>query len=429
MAAQAYSAPFPAFEGGDAFQDLAELIRSPRPPVALVGAGASVESGYPPWPALLERLRDAAAGRADFNWRKSLEDMNDAPWTAEVFARALPKGGLRRLIRNEFSSRGMLAEPHRMLAKMPFRHFLTTNYDPSIEEALGAANREFDAVSWTDSKPLSDFLIDLTNPLARCRVVYLHGRFNSPEQDIVLTESAYVGRYIASDDARRKLMAIFITHPVVFIGFSMNDPDLANLMREVTARLRTEKPCHYALMGYLGAGDREATRSRMEGKFGVRPVFFSRTPVEEGGSEFSNLLILLHALAGTRPSKAVLKAKKAVVAHDPDDPNRGRFGGVPIVRGRQLRIAPKKERKGYLNFLLIVEPLANANPLEGEVIFHLHPSFSDDVVRVPVRKGQAVLEQWAYGAFTVGAIADGGETRLELNLATESHLPDWFRQA
>ena len=47
---------------------------------------------------------------------------------------------------------------------------------------------------------------------------------------------------------------------------------------------------------------------------------------------------------------------------------------------------------------------------------------------MPVADGRATLRiQNAYGVFTVGALADGGETELELDLATVEAFPDWFR--
>ncbi len=443
----AATAPFPAFDRDPTFRDLLKLMKSERPPLALIGAGASIGSGYPAWPQLLENLRESALRGGDKrDWRRSLEDLSDAPWVAEVFASHFPQGGLARRIRRYYSSRHSLAEPHLTLAELPFRHFLTTNYDPSIEEALKAAGRPRRAIVWpdesnasrrnrADAEALSDFLINLSRAQAECTVLYLHGRYDSHEDRIILTESDYVARYIRNDDARRKLMAIFMTHPVVFIGFSMNDPDLANLMREVTARLRTKTPCHYALMGYKGEADREAIRARMIGKFGVRPVFYSRIPIDPWGDEYSNLLHLLNALRG-EPGVAWIARPTAPppaptpAAFDPDDPVKGRFGGRSSHNGRSLSAVSTggSEEKGYLTLEFVVAPEPKEEPVAGDVVFHLHPTFRRDVVQVPAKNGRATLSRWAWGAFTIGAEADGGATRLELDLAKESHLPKWFRR-
>lgn len=446
MSRNRFAAPFPAYEEDAAFADLLALMQSDRPPLVLIGAGASVASNYPAWNELLTHLKETALEGDKGDWRRSLDDLSDAPWIAEVFASRLKTGALGALINQLYASRGALAEPHLSLARMRFPHFLTTNYDPSIEEALTRAGRTYRTIVWpngsstkediADGEALSEFLIGLGRRRDESSIVYLHGRFDSDEDKIVLTESDYVARYIASDDARRKLMAIFMTHPVLFVGFSMNDPDLANLMREVTARLKAKTPCHYALMGYKGDADREAIRARMIGKFGVRPVFFSRTPVDENGDEYSNLLLLLDALAGEKDRKRVAEAKptdperKSASRVDPDDPRKGQFGGEPEANGRRLSVrrldGGKKDEK--LNLELMVDALPGAPPLTDEVLFYLHPTFHRSVVASKVVDGKASLTRWAYGAFTVGAVCDNGNTRLELDLAELGTLPLWFRR-
>jgi len=434
-AAQHPTALYPAFEAGEAFNKLKTLIKSGRPPIALIGAGASAKSGYPNWTQLIQILQSAASKKTKAGqWKKNLDDVNDAPWTAEVFARDLGPGGLGKLIRKEFATRQSLAEPHIALAKMPFPHFLTTNFDPSIEEALTAVKREYSVVSWRDDMAVSDFLINLGHPDDRTRVVYLHGRYDDHEDNIILTESAYVSRYIASDDARRKLMAVFMTHPVVFVGFSMNDPDLANLMREVTARLRAKPPAHFAIMSYKNESDREATRARMEGKFGVRPVFFCRAATSPDGDDYSNLVPLLEALADRRlsaRSRPAASCKAPTPAEfDPEDPHKGRFGGLSEHDGR--RVSARKIRgtqaKGYLRVALTIESLPKAAPIAGPVRFHLHPTFDTDVAVVTARDGSATLNIDSVGAFTAGIEIVNEKRRFEIDLAMLPNLPLWFRR-
>jgi hypothetical protein len=342
MPVRRFSAPFPAFERDEAFKQLRSLIRGSRPPIVLIGAGASAKSGYPLWKDLLDNLKTAAKKRNKAADKKVVgDDLNDAPWTAEVFVRDLGRGGLGRFIRKEFGRRRLLTEPHLSLAEMPFPHFLTTNFDCCIERALKVAGRRYKVVSWHQDEGVSDFLINLGHKNNIPRVVYLHGRYNDAEKNIILTESAYVSRYIASDDARRKLMAIFMTHPIVFVGFSMTDPDLANLMREVTARLRAKPPAHYAIMGYRTRADRESMRARMEEKFGVRPVFFCRASTDPNGDDYSNLVPLLEELAGHKltskkqPSAQKVVGKFAPAEFDPEDPHKGRFSGLSCHNGRR----------------------------------------------------------------------------------------------
>jgi hypothetical protein len=68
------------------------------------------------------------------------------------------------------------------------------------------------------------------------------------------------------------------------------------------------------------------------------------------------------------------------------------------------------------------------NPLTGVVQFFLHPTFNNDKPIVTVGPyGVAELNLKAWGAFTVGALADDGQTRLELDLSTLDTAPVQFR--
>ena len=54
-------------------------------------------------------------------------------------------------------------------------------------------------------------------------------------------------------------------------------------------------------------------------------------------------------------------------------------------------------------------------------------TFTSSVRNVAVQDGRAALSLETYGAFTVGAAADNGGTRLGLDLATLKSAPKRFR--
>jgi hypothetical protein len=114
---------------------------------------------------------------------------------------------------------------------------------------------------------------------------------------------------------------------------------------------------------------------------------------------------------------------------DPDDPLRGAWGGSASRNGRALRARVSEVPDSTDWYTIVLEVVADDGaPLEGGVDFHLHPTFNPSVRRVDVHDGAARLTLWAWGAFTVGAAADGGRTKLELNLADLSEAPPRFRE-
>ena len=123
------------------------------------------------------------------------------------------------------------------------------------------------------------------------------------------------------------------------------------------------------------------------------------------------------------PSETRIGDKKLDAIESPDadndDPQRGKWGGSPISNGRELSAEieriPNEER--FRRVTLTVASLDETKRLTGKVTFHLHPSFWRQKIDVPVINGVAETTLVAWGAFTVGAEADNGETQLELNLA------------
>jgi len=117
-----------------------------------------------------------------------------------------------------------------------------------------------------------------------------------------------------------------------------------------------------------------------------------------------------------------------------DDPQHGRFGGVEERSGRKLTARTGKSTLGprWLTVLLRVES-TDTTPLRGKyAYFFLHDTFEPDVYRVKVDKSgkSAELEIAAVGAFTAGVVADKGNTKLEIDLATSANVdaPRWWRQ-
>lgn len=113
-----------------------------------------------------------------------------------------------------------------------------------------------------------------------------------------------------------------------------------------------------------------------------------------------------------------------------NDPQRGRFGGKARVNGRRLTASvsslPGHDR--WFKVTLLVEPEDDAPPLEDPVRFYVHHTFRNNVFDVEPERGVVRTTLVAYGAFTVGAVADRGKTKLELDLSKLDDAPREFRE-
>ncbi len=112
-----------------------------------------------------------------------------------------------------------------------------------------------------------------------------------------------------------------------------------------------------------------------------------------------------------------------------DDPQKGRFGGQSSSNGRTLSVSYKKYfLPGFLKLTIKVSADHENNLLKGNVYLFLHDSFADSVAVYDAEgKKEVVHEVISYGAFTIGAVTDKGNTMLELDIAEQKDFPEDFR--
>lgn len=113
-----------------------------------------------------------------------------------------------------------------------------------------------------------------------------------------------------------------------------------------------------------------------------------------------------------------------------DDPWKGAFGKQRVSGTRELdaEVTPIGTPGLFRVQLQVRSTNPRRAPLRGSVQFFLHPTFGNDRPVVTVGPGgTAELALTAWGAFTVGALADDGRTKLELDLAELSEAPADFR--
>jgi hypothetical protein len=311
---------------------------------------------------------------------------------------------------------------------------MTTNYD----DVLIAAHRMAElppprALNWSEPEDVRTFISSLRNNRAGRLLLHLHGHYSDPSR-IVLTDNDYTDRYVRTVGATRRLFAIFAIERVVVVGFSLNDPDLMALLRDVNATIQSKEPRHFAIMGLERPISESLERNRLRNRYGVQPVFFDNT-----SGKYEGLLHVLHNLAHgcaerssaaaepeiARPEK--VRAVESAGKFDPEDPEKGRWGGLAMANGREVTATVRELEPGWFEATIKVRSTDPERPLTGEVNFFLHPTLIPPVRSATATEGVATLRVESYGAYTVGVDADHGETQLELDLALLEDAPKLFR--
>lgn len=114
---------------------------------------------------------------------------------------------------------------------------------------------------------------------------------------------------------------------------------------------------------------------------------------------------------------------------NPDDPQKGRFGGRDHMNGRTLSVSYRDSNiPGFLDLIIRVTADHQENKLKGYLYLFLHDSFPKSLIKIEAEgKTEVSYDVVSYGAFTIGAIVDNGTTYLECDIKELKHFPDDFR--
>ncbi|MDF3860457.1 SIR2 family protein [Achromobacter denitrificans] len=117
------------------------------------------------------------------------------------------------------------AEEVALLSKLNVDGIVTTNWDTFLEGLFP------DYKVFVGQNELL-----FSNTQAIGEIYKIHGSASRPAS-LVLTKEDYTGFQAANPYLAAKLITIFVEHPVVFVGYSLNDPNVLDLLRGITCVL------------------------------------------------------------------------------------------------------------------------------------------------------------------------------------------------
>jgi hypothetical protein len=203
-----------------------------------IGSGVSRWSGLPSWPELLAALLDecqALGGSvAEAQEALSRKDMVGAAGqlcdqmspseVASVFRRTLKFGK---------------AKPHRihrLIFSLGVQRFVTTNYDDLLEKQAARSYPTTPFLNVTNRK-LAE-LADIQKAAANHFIFKPHGDLSDAES-LIVSEAHYRSIFGDVDSpVKQALEHILVSRPIIFIGYSLNDPDLQFILKALRGRYR-----------------------------------------------------------------------------------------------------------------------------------------------------------------------------------------------
>jgi len=235
---------------------------APRPPASLVrylrekrsvlfcGSGLSAWAKLPVWQTLLENIvRQLAEEVPEDPNLVELERLLAAGKLLEVADHC--KEALGRRYNDILSEhlRGAtepIPEPHKIIVQLPFSAIVTTNYDKLLERSYASSSGLPKTPTHQDVEMLGPLLFD-----GSFFILKAHGDIDRPES-MVLTTRDYQNIIHSNPAFNSIFSAILLTKAVLFIGYSMNDPDFRLLLDRQLTVFRGNIPDRYALMSGVG---------------------------------------------------------------------------------------------------------------------------------------------------------------------------------
>ena len=244
----------------DAVAVPATLVRqlSERRVVLFVGAGLSAQAGLPMWRTLLEDLVEVttAETRQDPSVVTELGLMLSAGkflQIAEYCKEKLGPSGYTQLLSDRLADADReVPSVHRLAVALPFAAWVTTNYDKLLERAYALERGGLPkTLTNRDTEALGRLLFD-----GAPFILKAHGDLDKPES-VVFTSRDYRDLIHGNPAFGAAFSTILMTNALLFVGYSLSDPDFNLLMDRQLLTFRGFAPERYALMSGIGKVEEE----------------------------------------------------------------------------------------------------------------------------------------------------------------------------
>ncbi|MBU8754130.1 SIR2 family protein [Priestia megaterium] len=256
--------------------------------VVFIGSGVSIWSGLPNWYSLIGELTDFLKTQG-----LPYEHIHQEALAGNLLAAAglgrqlLSPQQFRTFLRK--SCRVDTAKPHEIhkkIVNLGPRCFVTTNYDKLLEEALRLYRKDLTFHLVTNRQPTD--CATIVQIKEKDFVFKPHGDIDDSES-IILTHDQYRQLYDERKHTLATLSTLLLTRPIVFIGYSLTDPDFLYIKDHIKSTFKSGGHYHYAIMPDV---DEEKKRYFLD-NLGIRIISYNTNSLSKGKKDHTPLLELL----------------------------------------------------------------------------------------------------------------------------------------
>ncbi len=211
--------------------------------VPFIGTGYSIPSGIPSWNQLITELinelnDEYGADDIEILYNNGIIDNLDAPEIYNILNKG--KFKLKKMIKDKIDKNLESNEFHHYLYQFYFDTIITTNYDKLIEDHYLKSGSSINKI-WKN-KQLAFF-----DDKRSTQLIKIHGTIEDVES-VVLSLSDYKNYIKKHKPIYSVISSFFLTKSILFLGFSLQDPNIIKLLEELRISTSSNIRNHYAVL-------------------------------------------------------------------------------------------------------------------------------------------------------------------------------------
>jgi isopentenyldiphosphate isomerase len=268
--------------------------------IPFIGSGISKPSGLPLWEELIlefleESGEDILTSDIKDLYGRGLISISDAPELVNIIRKN--RFPLLRFMKERIGKPVHPNEYHCTLSRLSFDTILTTNFDTLVEHQYELEGMVLNRI-WAN-KHLSFF-----DEKRATQLIKIHGTIDDIDSIVVAVDD-YQDYVRTRRLIYHVVSSLFLTKTVIFLGFSLRDPNITDLLSKIKSEVGDTVRTHYAV---LYEPDRETVlRSR---EFGVKVISLA------GGDIFQSTLAWLEELRRRASLIGVSNLDKALMVNE-----------------------------------------------------------------------------------------------------------------
>lgn len=218
---------------------------------AFIGSGVSTDSDCPTWNGLLETvfgtieptLVERLLKETNFEAKKTAKQFPDC---FQLIENITSRTFLESTIKREIQKNQTPKELVKIIADLPFKGYITTNYDSLLKKALEIS----DNPGWIQIGNNEQELAKLSGDPSKV-IWHIHGCIDLPpdKSRLIITEKDYDSIYLSQSPVYKQIQSLVTNNRMILFGFGMNDYEILRLFKTIRPYTNPTKPM-YAFLGF-----------------------------------------------------------------------------------------------------------------------------------------------------------------------------------